>query len=67
MSKELIRLVDCTMAFDDEVVLDNIQRCISTTRSSSHCWVPVGAARPPLFVSSVVFRRPPLGTFFLTV
>ena len=24
MSKELIRLVDCTMAFDDEVVLDNI-------------------------------------------
>ena len=24
MSKELIRLADCTMAFDDEVVLDNI-------------------------------------------
>ena len=24
MSKELIRLIDCSMAFDDEIVLDSI-------------------------------------------
>ena len=29
MSKELIRLRDCTMAFDDEVVLDNINLYIN--------------------------------------
>ena len=29
MPKELIRLVDCTMAFDDEVVLDNINLYIN--------------------------------------
>ena len=28
MSKELIRLANCTMAFDDEVVLDNIDLSI---------------------------------------
>ena len=29
MSKELIRLRDCSMAFDDEVVLDNINLYIN--------------------------------------
>ena len=29
MSKELIRLAICTMAFDDEVVLDNINLYIN--------------------------------------
>ena len=29
MSKELIRLVNCSMAFDDELVLDNINLYIN--------------------------------------
>ena len=29
MSKELIRLTDCSMAFDDEIVLDNINLYIN--------------------------------------
>lgn len=66
MSKELIRLVDCTMAFDDEVVLDNITLNIHD-KEFSHCSVPVDAARPPLCALSVVSRRPPLATYFLTV
>ena len=49
MSKELIRLANCTMAFDGEVVLDNINLYIND-RNSSRCWVPVGAAKPPRFV-----------------
>ena len=64
MSKELIRLVDCTMAFDDEVVLDNITLNIHDKEFLTLLG-PTG--RPPLCALSVVSIRPPLATYFLTV
>ena len=58
MSKELIRLRDLCMAFDDELVLDHINLTfISMTKSSSHFSDPAGAARPPRCVSLEVSRR----------
>ena len=42
MSKELIRLANCTMAFDGEVVLDNINLYINyESNVSSLVFVPV--------------------------
>ena len=49
MSKELIRLANCTMAFDGEVVLDNINLYINDKEFLT-LLVPVGAAKPPRFV-----------------
>ena len=65
MSKELIRLSNCTMAFDSDVVLDNINLYINDQEFLTLLG-PVGAARRPRFVLSVVFRRLPRGTYFLT-
>ena len=65
MPKELIRLANCTMAFDGEVVLDNINLYINDQEFLTLLG-PVGAAKPPHFVSLAVFRRPHRGTFFLT-
>lgn len=66
MSKELIRLSNCTMSFDGEVVLDGINLYINDKEFLT-LLVPAGAARPPHSESLVVFRRPPLAMFFLTV
>lgn len=65
MSKELIRLSDCFMKFDDDVILDHINLYIND-RNSSRCSVPPGAAKPRRSVSSAAFRSRPLATCFLT-
>ena len=57
MSKELIRLSNCTMKFEDEVVLDNLNLYINDQEFLTLLG-PVGAARQPHLESSVVFKRP---------
>ena len=57
MSKELIRLRDLCMAFDDELVLDNINLYINDS-DFSHCLAPAAAARPRRCGSSVGLPRP---------
>ena len=42
MSKELIRLVNCTMAYDNETVLNSINLCVKD-KEFSHCWAPADA------------------------
>ena len=60
MSKELIRLSNCTMAFDGDVVLDNINLYINDQEFLTLLG-PSGCGK-----TSVVFRRLPRGTYFLT-
>ena len=50
MSKELIRLANCTMAFDGEVVLDNINLYINDKEFLTLLGPAVDAAKPPPFV-----------------
>ena len=64
MSKELIRLVDCTMAFDDEVVLDNITLNIHDKEFLTLLG-PSGCGKTTTL--RIISRRPPLATYFLTV
>ena len=57
MSKELIRLRDLCMAFDDELVLDHINLYINDSEFLT-LLAPVGAARLPHCGSSAVSLRP---------
>ncbi len=47
MAKELIRLVDCTMAFDGETVLDSINLYINNKEFLTLLGNPRDAARRP--------------------
>ena len=61
MSKELIRLRDLCMAFDDELVLDHINLYINDSEFLTLLG-PVGAARLPHCGSSAVSPRPQAAT-----
>ena len=65
MSKELIRLRDLCMAFDDELVLDHINLYIND--SEFLCLAPAAVARPRRCGSSAASRRPRRETSPLTV
>ena len=64
MPKELIRLANCTMAFDGEVVLDNITLYINDQEFTSRCLGPSGAAKPPHSVIIGGFQTPTAGDAF---
>ena len=55
MSKELIRLRNIRMAFDDEVVLNDLNLYIND-KEFTHCLDPAAAARPRRCVSSAASR-----------
>ena len=63
MSKELIRLSDCFMKFDDDVILDHINLYINDKRiphaARSSCAKTTSR-------SSAAFSRPTSGDVFLT-
>ena len=61
MSKELIRLSDCFMKFDDDVILDHINLYINDKEFLTLLG-PSGCG----FVSSAAFRSPPPATCILT-
>ena len=65
MSKELIRLAGCTMAFDEDIVLDKINLSIKDKEFLTLLG-PSGCGKTPRSESSVVFRRPPLEMFCST-
>lgn len=65
MSKELIRLSDCFMKFDDDVILDHINLYINDKEFLTLLGPP-GAAKPRRSVSSAAFRSRPPATCFLT-
>ena len=46
MSKELIRLSDCVVKFDDEIILDHLNLYINDKEFLTLLG-PAGAARPP--------------------
>ena len=46
MPKELIRLANCTMAFDGEVVLDNINLYINDQARPQRCGSLAASRRP---------------------
>jgi ABC-type Mn2+/Zn2+ transport system ATPase subunit len=66
MSKELIRLVGCTMAFDDEIVLNDINLYINDKEFLTLLGPSAAAAKPPRFGSSADFSSPQTATCFST-
>ena len=62
MSKELIRLTDCVMAFDEDIVLDKINLSIKDKEFLTLLG-PSGCGKT---TTSVVFRRPPLEMYCST-
>ena len=62
MSKELIRLSDCFMKFDDDVILDHINLYINDKEFLTLLG-PSGCGKT---VSSAAFRSRPPATCFLT-
>ena len=65
MPKELIRLANCTMAFDGEVVLDNINLYINDQEFLTLLG-PSGCGKTTTLRIIGGFRRPHRETFFLT-
>lgn len=65
MSKELIRLVNCQMAFDDEIVLDDINLYFNDKEFLTLLG-PSGCGKPPRSELSAVLLSPQAATCFLT-
>ena len=66
MAKELIRLADCTMAFDGEVVLDKINLYINDKEFLTLLG-PSGCGKTTTLRIIGGFQSPPPAMFFLTV
>ena len=64
MSKELIRLENCTMAFDDEVVLDNINLYINDEEFLTLLG-PSGCGKTTTLRIIGGFQTPTSGTYLL--